>query len=372
MIKVMFVLPSLQFGGAEKKIIDFILRINKSEFYPIVCSLSDDGAFYNLLRNSGIKVYFIKRYFKYDFTVIFRLMLLMLKEGVQIVQTTLIVANIFGRLAALLAKRPIIIATEHSMGIWRVNKYTIVNRLLSYFTHRIIVVSKRQKRFLHDVEGIPNSKMIVIYNGVDMKKFHLNYYHKTIMRKKLGLKQNYKIVGTVGTLRPVKGHDHLIKAAAAIVRKYPNIYFLIIGDGPCRKRLETIVAELGLQETVIFLGNRNEIPELISVFDVFVLSSNEETFPNAILEAMAAEKPVVAMNVGGVSEIVVDGQTGILVPKGNVSKLSDAIIKLITNQDIARKMARDGRNRVEKYFSMERMVNERENLFRTLLKDRGW
>jgi len=367
-VNVLFIVPSLQFGGAEKKIVDFILRMDKTKFCPIVCKFVDNGDYEVMLKQSFIKIYTVRRRFKYDLSVVLKLIAIMKTEHIQIVQTTLVIANLFGRIAAILAHVPIIIATEHSMGSGRQGIYTIINRYLSYLTDKIIVVAKAQKLFLNKVEHIPNDKMQVIYNGVDINKFHPKPKDNE-MKNRFAIRDTCKVVGILATLRPTKGHELFLKAARKILRLVSDVKFLIVGDGPERENIKKIAFELNISANVIFAGNIIDVPQVLSLFDISVLSSSSEveTFPNALLESMAMGIPVVSTNVGAVDEIIIDGEVGFLIQPGNSEMLAEKVVVLLKDEQLRLKMGNAARKRVVEFFNIDTMIKERETLYETLL-----
>ncbi|MEK0337809.1 MAG: glycosyltransferase, partial [Nitrosopumilus sp.] len=177
-------------------------------------------------------------------------------------------------------------------------------------------------------------------------------------------------IGIVARLSIEKGHLVFLKAAKKIINDFYHAHFLIVGDGKERKKLEEITQELEIQSNVHFLGIRSDIPQIISLFDVAVLTSNPvvETFSNAILEYMAASKPVVATNVGSTSELVIDGETGFLIPFNDSDTLANAILRLLKDGGLAKKMGEVGREKIKERFTVQKMIAKYESLFADLVK----
>ena len=208
---------------------------------------------------------------------------------------------------------------------------------------------------------IDPEKFITIPYGVDLKKFA--DIKSSIKKTEIGLDNGDKVLGVVARFTKQKGHIYLIEAASQIVNKFPNTKFLFVGDGPLRKDLETKINELGLNSKFILLGFRNDVRELLQVFDIFVLPSLWEGLPNVLLEAMACGKPIVATAVDGTPEAVVDGNNGLIVPPKNPDKLADALMHLLQNEQEARKMGKRGRKRVENFYSIEKQMNNFQELY---------
>ncbi len=171
----------------------------------------------------------------------------------------------------------------------------------------------------------------------------------------------------MASFQEYKGHASLIDATVQILEKFPNTKVLLVGDGPRRSQMENKVSALALSDTIIFTGIRQDVREILPLFDLFVLPSLSEGLPVSILEAMAASKPVVATYVGGVPEAVVDGVTGLLVPPRDPTALAQAIVHLLGDPDLRQQMGQAGRERVLEHFSVERMVERTQNLYEQLL-----
>jgi glycosyltransferase involved in cell wall biosynthesis len=241
--------------------------------------------------------------------------------------------------------------------------YAFLDKFILNRFDSIIAVSDRiRDEIIH--HGIPEEKVRLIDNGVDVERFGFTdtslqlEIGRNSLRNELGIKGNESIVGTVGRLSPEKGHIYLIKAAKKIIFELSDTKFLIVGDGPLKEKLESEAKNLGLGSSVIFTGIRNDIPKIMNLMDVFVLPSVEEGMPVALLEAMLSKIPVVATRVGAVERIVDSGRTGLLVGPEDTDKLSDAILYLLNNKAEARSMALDGYGNVFRRFSSGGMAKK--------------
>ena len=245
-----------------------------------------------------------------------------------------------------------------------------MEKFLSIFTHKIICCSKAVEDFVRDYERIKPSKTVVIYNGVDEGNFS-TFKNGSSAKAQLGVDSGVSLVGTVSSLAPHKGHKYLIQAAPMILDILPSTKFLIVGDGILREKLEEQVKNLNLISNVIFTGTRKNIPDLLSAMDIFVLPScSREGLGISIIEAMAAEKPVVATDIGGIPEVVKNGETGFLVLSRNSEALAQAIIELLRNPKKANTMGKKGRIRFQEKFTNKRMLSEVENLYVALLNQK--
>jgi len=365
-LSVFHLVEDLKTGGAERVIADIVEGLDRKRFEARVWCLTRGGETADELLEKGVEVRILGIWSYHNPLNIIRLSRLLKKEKPDIVHTHGYFASVIGRLAAKKAGLPIIITHVHST-YWEYKKrHLLIERYLSRCTHRIICCSEAVKNFVTGHEKIKEDKTVVIYNGVDEERF-LPVQDPWPPRARLGIDRESPVVGTVSSLTPHKGQKYLIQAAAKIREKYPATRFLIVGDGPLRRSLEEQALELSLQSSLIFTGARRDIPDLLSLMDIFVLpSSSREGLGIAIIEAMAMEKPTVATDIGGIPEVVQDGETGLLVRPGDSAALAKAIIELIDNPDRAKAMGKKGRNRFAQKFTRKTMLSKIEDLYLSL------
>jgi glycosyltransferase involved in cell wall biosynthesis len=227
----------------------------------------------------------------------------------------------------------------------------VVQAMIALADHIVVVTSVIRDQFV-GLSPASASKISVIHNGIVVENYRERPDGKEKLKAALGLDERELVVGTVGRLSPEKGQRFFLWAAAKIRQKVPRAKFVIVGDGPLRSDLERLAADLGLADT-FFLGFREDVPDLLSIMDVFVLPSLEEALGIAMLEAMAASRPVVATVVGGVGEAVIDGQTGFLVPAGDSEALAETTVKLLQDPVCRREVGRRARGLVEQNFTFE-------------------
>ena len=288
-----------------------------------------------------------------------------------IVHTHTKVAGIVGRLAARAAKARVIIHHVHGwgspkeMGVGKRMMYLWLERLCARFTSRIITVCKldMQKGLANRIAG--EDKFAVIYKGIELEKFRQNVDEQQL-RSKLGLDSAGKLVGMIGRLDKQKNPLDFIRAAAIVAKTDPKVQFVIVGDGPLRPQCERLISELRLNERFFLLGYRNDVAELLPIFTLTAMSSLWEGLPFAFLESMSAGKPIVANNVDGAREVVMDGETGFLVTPHRPTEMAERILFLLNHEAILTKMGHLAQQRSND-FSMQRMLEKVMCLYEELL-----
>jgi glycosyltransferase involved in cell wall biosynthesis len=218
----------------------------------------------------------------------------------------------------------------------------------------------------------PAQRIFPVYNGVDLAKYNGMKKNVEIIKREIGIDPRHLVVGLVANLRRVKGIKFLIEAASLICEKRSDVKFLIIGGNMkepdyTQDDMEALAKTLKVDQNVHFIGARNDVPDLISVFDIAVVASLSEGFSNTILEYMASSKPVVATAVGGNPEAVVQGKTGLLVPPGDSYALAEAILSILNDREMALEFGTAARKRAEEKFSLSSMIKSYENMFEQVI-----
>ena len=288
-----------------------------------------------------------------------------------IVHTHSSVAGVVGRLAAFTAGVPVIIHHVHGWGLhenmsgWTRMLYLNLERLCARFSHRMIAVSRPdiQKGLAQRIGR--EDKFTLIYNGIDLEKFRQPADDHQ-MRSELGLDPDCKLVGMIGRLDEQKNPLDFIRAAALVAKSYSEVQFLVVGDGWLRPECERLIHELNLKEKLFLLGYRNDVARILSILTITAMSSLWEGLPIAFLEAMSAGKPIVANDVDGASDVVIDGETGFLVPPHQPSKMAERILYLLNNETLRHEMGHVAQQR-SRYFSTQRMVGQIESLYKELV-----
>jgi glycosyltransferase involved in cell wall biosynthesis len=284
------------------------------------------------------------------------------RENAALIHAHEFTANAYGSLVGQILGVPVV-ATVHGKSYFaeqakRRMAYRYVSRV-----SRMVAVSEDLKQFIVGRAGVAEHRVSVVYNGVDAAD-PPHAEQLRALRTSLGLDGCDHVIGAVGSLYPVKGHIHLIKALPDILRACPGTLLLVVGQGELESSLKEEVASRNLQAHVRFLGFRSDVPALLSLFDVFVLPSLSEGLSVALLEAMAAGNPVVATRVGGNPELVLDGDTGFLVGAESSDSISDRVVRILRDKALANRMGENGRRRVREKFSFRTTVDRYQGYYK--------
>jgi glycosyltransferase involved in cell wall biosynthesis len=360
---VLQIIPSLDRSGAEKQLTLLATHLPKDQFEVHVCALTRGGPFESVLREAGIPVHIIGKRLKWDPMSLWRLYRLIRQLQPQIVQTWIFAANCYGRVAARLAGVPTILASERCVDLWKSGYQFNIDRLLARWTRKIVVNAEAIGDFyMH--HGIAREKIVTIKNAIVVDQVAVQ--NSQGARERLDLPATGPVIGFIGRLWPQKRVQDLIWAADILRLSGWRADLLVVGEGPRRGALEKFVREIDIGDQVHFLGHREDVSEILNLVDLVVLPSSYEGLPNVLLEAMAAGKPVVACQVPGVDEVVVHGQTGLLVPVKNPLELARAIRELLDDPVKRFTMGQAGKERVRAEFSLDRMISQYDALYRSL------
>jgi glycosyltransferase involved in cell wall biosynthesis len=295
-----------------------------------------------------------------------------MRQGMyDIVHTHSSVAGVIGRWAALTAQIPVIVHHVHGWGLQeemsKISRmlYLVMERLCARFTDRLIAVSRPTIEKGLAFRICPRDKFALIYNGIDLEKFQQPIDKRKIYLE-LGLDPECKIVGMIGRLDRQKNPLDFIRAAAMVTKEYPKVQFLIAGEGSLRPECERLINDLNLTHKFFLLGYRNDINKILPALTLTVLSSLWEGLPVVFQEAMSAGKPIIANDVDGARDVIINGKTGYLVPPRQPREMADKILNLLANNELCDRMGIDAK-RHSKRFSSERMVKEIETLYREML-----
>lgn len=285
------------------------------------------------------------------------------RDGVEVVHThnakATWAAYFASHLSSIFSRRPILVRTRHL--VYK-SRYAFP---YSYLSDRVVVVSRDLRDYLVKEKGIASSKVRIIPPGVDTDFFSTKAAAPDV-RQELGIPQGVPVIGMVAFLRGEKGHWILIEAARIVLRFYPEARFLLVGSGPTEGALRSIVEQWGMSERFIFTGYRTDVPRLLAAMDVFALPSLREGMPISLMEAMAMERPSIASSVGGIPELVVNRETGLLIPSENPVALADGLVFLLSHPSVARMWGKNARKRIEEGYSLQHVTDQTVALYKNL------
>lgn len=381
-VKHCHVITRLIVGGAQENTILTCALLDRARYAPLLVSGAQTGL-EGTLHGEAARLAVPTRILpslvrqpapRRDLATALKLWRLFERERPAIVHTHSSKAGIVGRLAARWARVPVIVHTVHGWGFHartpalRRATYVRLERLAARWTARLVVVST-QDREKGLREGIGSrAQYVLIRSGIDLAPYRDARRHRAATRASLGIPPTACVLGAVTRLSPQKDPLTLVRAAAEVLRRLPDAYLVLVGDGPLRAELERLAAALGVLGRVRLTGIRRDVPALMGAFDVFVLTSLWEGLPRVIPQAMAAEVPIVATGVDGIAEAVEDGVTGRLAPPGSPALLAERVLDVVTAPDRGRALAARASARTSE-FELGAMLGALDGLYRELLRD---
>ncbi len=364
-VRIQHVVLSLRPGGLENGVVNLVNALDTGRFESSVCCLDAGGAFAERL-SPGIPVRVMGRGAGVDPGLLWRLARLFRSTRTELVHTRNSEALLYGALAARLAGVPAVVHSKHGWGVPARPRRRWAQRLLTRFVDAHLAVSEDLRRQLADEVGMPREAVRLVYNGVDCDRFRLG--QRAAARERLGVAPGTIVIGAVGRLVPVKSYDTLLRAARKLAAA-TEVW--LVGDGPQRAELENLARDLLPARPVRFLGHRDDLPEVVPAFDVFVLPSLTEGVSNTLLEAMACGLPPVVSRVGGNPEVVQDGITGLLFPPGDEQELARLVRGLCENADARTALGMRAAEHVRRHFSLESMVTQYDRVYTEVVECRG-
>lgn len=371
MVRVTFCLTSLLVGGTELNAVRTAEGLDRRRFHLTVVALSGEGPLLERYERAGIKVRLFETPSFYDVRTVpqaWRLSQFLKENGTQVLHAHSIYANVFGVPAAMAAGVPCVISSRRwwKRGVSR--PLLAGNRIANRLAHRVLTNSEGVARLVTEEEGIAPEKISVIPNFVDEEGFERpSEPVMAKLRADLGLTEGQNVLGIVARLASVKDHATLLDAFARVHDAHPEWVLAIAGDGDERASLEERAKDLGVDHAVRFAGMMPHQPSPHHAFDVSILSSVSEGFPNSVVEAMAARKAVVATNVGGVPDAVDDGVTGLLVEAGDAAGMAAALDRLMGDEELRTGMGDEAFRQARQRFTRERVLEQLESLYHGVL-----
>lgn len=356
-------------GGAETALLYLASKLNPDRFRSLAL-LPGEGWLSDRLREVGVTVFFANSQKWYDFQLLREMRRVIECERVDLIHSQLPGQNFYSCVVGLMTGRKTVATYQAAFELAESQGWKNAVRLsaVRMLADAVVAVSDDVGALLRRAH-FPQEKVVRIHNAIDVEGFGASSDGR--LRKSLDLPEQSKLVGTVACLRPQKGYEFLIRAARMVIDQIPEVHFVAVGemDQVMSQPLFELADRLDLREQFHFLGFRSDIPEILSELDVFVLPSTSEGLPLALLEAMAAGRPAVATQCGGPSEVVTNNVTGLLIPPREPDAIAKAVVELLTDQQLAARLARAGQAKVRSEFALSKMLKEHEALYERLLSE---
>jgi glycosyltransferase involved in cell wall biosynthesis len=347
-------------------------------------ALGPEGELINRARRNGVRTVVVDQMRRAihplrDAVVLCKLVRILRRIRPAVVHTHSSKAGILGRLAAFIARVPVIVHTIHGLPYHPYEHplknavYILSERLAALVSDKIVTVADTMTRkSLEAGVGRPTLYRTV-YSGMEVDEFLRHAGERARTRREFGFADSDIVVGKVARLFHLKGHEYVLEAAPRILEACPDVRFFFVGDGILRQPLESQAERLGIRERLVFAGlvDPSEIPRMVHAMDIVVHTSLREGLARVLVQGLLCAKPVVSYEIDGAPEVIIDGETGRIVPPESVDELAEAVIELATDRERAGEMGRRGRDRFTAQFRVEKMVTDIHELYLELLDRRG-
>jgi glycosyltransferase involved in cell wall biosynthesis len=366
-INLMFIVPCFGFGGLEQVVINIVKELDRSRYNPSFCSLlAPVPEMFEKIKALDLPCYVLDKGEGFNCWLPFRIARLLRRNRIDLINGHDIGATLFAAFATRLAGIGKIVHTDHSQILTKHKFMPVYRWVLKQRVSCSITVSENLERFLISNFGLKRERVITIPNGIEVDRFAKGQDTSYLYRE-FGIDEKARIIGSIGRLTEQKGMRYLIEAFSKVNHDVPDTMLIIVGDGELRGDLEKLSETLSIRDNVIFTGIREDTPELLELFDIFVLPSLWEGQPLTIMEAMAAGKPIIATDVGGNSEILDSGKYGVIVPSGSPVALAGAVMGLLGDEDSAKKLGADAEDYCARELSSVSMVRKYERVYEAVL-----
>jgi glycosyltransferase involved in cell wall biosynthesis len=363
-LRVLTLLDTLRPGGAERVAVTVAAELDRDRFDPIVCASRREpwSPLREILDSAQVPVITLDRTHRAALWTWRALAATLHRRRIDVLHAHMFGSNVWGTMLGRATRVPVVVAHEHSWSFERnVLRYTLDRDVIARGADVLLAVSSEDRARMIDLEGIPSSKVRVIPNRImPLPPARLD------LRAELGLRKETPVIGTLTVLRPEKALDLLVEAAALLVPRFPELVVLIAGTGPEEERLRSIIRKRGLDSTVRLLGFQRNVADVLASIDVAVFPSDREGSPLAVMESMAAAKPIVATRVGGIPDLVGDGEQALLIRPRDARALAEAVSRLLSDRQLRERLGRNARDRQRRDFDLRSTVRAVEDLYAEL------
>jgi len=356
-------------GGIERRLVAVLPRLNKPPFRVSLVCIRERGPLADEIEQAGVPVSVVPLRSRLDPRGLWTLARWMRDQRIDLIHSHMYRSNVPATIAARLAGVPHVLCQVHNVDTWETHRQRVMDRWLVRWRTAMLAVSNQVKQDIVTNLRCPPEQVRVLYNGIDIRKYR-SVGHTPGLRYNLGVPDGNRLVVMLARLVAQKKHTRFLQALETIRNELPPTSVLFVGEGKMLGMLEREVEERRLGDIVSFAGHRNDIPQILALSDLSVVTSDREGFSNAILESLAAGVPVVATDVGGNSEAIVNGECGVLVKSDDQAGLARAIKTVLTDDTLRQRMSEAARRRAQ-CFSLDRMLMETRRLYLELLAKGG-
>lgn len=376
---VCLLISSLEFGGAERQVVEMVRSFDRSIVNPIVCSLSSEVPLARFLPGKQQELSIVEKRGRFDFTTVFRVARLLRRHQVDVVHAFLLDAEIVARLAAPLAGVPVVIASERNTDYTRSRLHTVALKATQPLFDVMVANSVAGKNFNIRTLGLADSRIEVVHNGVDTERFKPDRSTGLAFRERLGIGPETPLIGMVGSYKRQKAQDVFLKMAAKVRQEIPAAHFVLVGE-PVRDDFETtskfqsevqqLATSLRISDCVRFVGNQQDMKAVYNACDATALLSRREGTPNVVLESMACGVPVIATNIADNALIIRDGKTGFVVAPEDHEAAAVGAKRILRDATFRREMSENARKHACDQFSLRVAASKLENIYTRCLRNK--
>ncbi len=370
--RILFVIDGLEFGGGERVFSQIINGLPEDRFETFLAT-APNAALQKALSAKNCSFFAVDFSKRYNPAHLIKLVRIIKDRRIDIVHGQGARAEFYARLAAGLTGKKYVATVAmpvegYDVGNVKRFLYRTLDRFSEKFVDYFLVVSSVLEKSMIQDHGIPQEKVIKIYNGIETDYYKLDSQEegRSKIRREYSVTDSEILIGSLGRLVWQKGFEYFVRAMPGLVQAIPGAKFMLVGEGPLRQELETLAISSGIRERVVFTGYRSDVRDMLAAMDVVVIPSVLEGFPMITLEAMAMEKPVVATAIDGITEQIAEGQEGLLVAPKNPTALTLAIKRLADNPSYARTLGFNARARVVRDFTVQKMITETIKVYEAL------
>lgn len=374
MINVLFVILQTEMGGSERLVHTLVHSIDRSVFNPFVAWFFGDAPLKEFT-DLHVPLFHVPKKKRIDFSAMKKLSDIVRENNIHVVNAHHFMSLVYTFYGCKIANRRRLIYTEHSA--WEIDALTERWKIMgSFLLKRVdasVGVTSAVSLQIQSAFKTNEAKTFVIENGVDISRFSRSR-DKAKMLASLGLREGEKVIGIVANFKKIKNHMYLLKAFNGLIKEYENVRLLLVGQGyrndpeDTEMEIRSFIEKNGLDDKVMILGYRSDVPDLLSIMDIFCLTSFSEGLPISLIEAMAAGLPLVGTDVNGIKEVIIQNRNGILVDVNNVDEMKRALLALLGDESLRNKMGKESRYLVESQYSLNGFVRQYEDLFKSLMQ----